>query len=160
LIVLNKSDATASFIDPTTGETFLQLPTGVGPHELAVSPDGSLAVVANYGGRSPPGNSLTVFDLRSFSVRSTIDLELNERPHGLQFVGGNEQLLVTIESRGRVIVVDVHLQARHLTVGRQRPVLVLIGVGLKHDRFGGLIRFHRVGFVRFFDDTCNILLAA
>jgi YVTN family beta-propeller protein len=107
LIVLNKSDATASFIDPGTGETFLQLPTGVGPHEVAVSPDGSLAVVANYGDRSPPGNSLTVFDLGSLSVRSTIDLELNERPHGLQFVGGNEQILVTIESRSRVIVVDV-----------------------------------------------------
>jgi YVTN family beta-propeller protein len=106
LIVLNKSDATASFIDPGSGETWLQLPTGVGPHEVAVSPDGKTAVVADYGAQIG-GNTLTVIDLTSGTVRSTVDLEANERPHGIQFVGGNSQVIVTIETRNRLLLVDL-----------------------------------------------------
>jgi len=106
LIVLNKSDATASLIDPTSGETFTQLPTGAGPHEVAVSPDGRLAVVTDYGTSGRPGNTLTVCDLTTSTVRDTLDLELNERPHGIQFLG-DSRVLVTIESRARVITVDL-----------------------------------------------------
>jgi hypothetical protein len=62
LIVLNKSDATASLILLETGEVVRTLGTGIGPHEVAVSPDGKLAVVSNYGGRGQPGSSLTVLD--------------------------------------------------------------------------------------------------
>jgi YVTN family beta-propeller protein len=111
LIVLNKSDDTASFIDPATGRTLSQLPTGGGPHEVAVSPDGRTAVVANYGsvqgGAFVSGHTLSVYDLTTRTVHGVIDLELNERPHGIQFVGGNEKVVVTVESRSRVVVVDV-----------------------------------------------------
>lgn len=106
LIVLNKSDATASLIDPASGATRLLLPTGQGPHEVAVSPDGKTAVVADYGGQTP-GNTLTVIDLTDGTVRSTINLEANERPHGLQFVDGNTRVIVTIETRNRLLVVDL-----------------------------------------------------
>ena len=40
LIVVNKSDATASLIDLASGRVLVTLPTGAGPHEVAVSPDG------------------------------------------------------------------------------------------------------------------------
>jgi len=106
LIVLNKSDATASLIDPESGETRSQLPTGDGPHEVAVSPDGKIAVVADYGGQTA-GNTLTVIDLATGRVRSTVDLEANERPHGIQFVGGNSRVIVTIETLNRVLLVDL-----------------------------------------------------
>jgi len=45
LIVLNKAEASASLIDLASGEEILRLETGVGPHEVAVSPDGKTAVV-------------------------------------------------------------------------------------------------------------------
>ncbi len=45
LIVLNKDGASASLRDRATGEEFARLDTGVGPHEVAVSPDGRIAVV-------------------------------------------------------------------------------------------------------------------
>ena len=46
LIVLNKSDATASLIDLGTGAVVATMPVGTGPHEVAVSPDGRTAVCA------------------------------------------------------------------------------------------------------------------
>ncbi len=107
LLVLNKSDATASFIHPDTGHTWLQLPTGDGPHEVAVSPNGQLAVVADYGGQLGAGNTLTVLDLTTATVKATVDLESNERPHGIQFVGGNDLVAVTIETRARLLLVDI-----------------------------------------------------
>ena len=59
LIVLNKSDDTAWLFDGATGEKRAEVPTGGAPHEVAVSPDGALAVVTDYGAETP-GNTLTV----------------------------------------------------------------------------------------------------
>ena len=75
LIVLNKSAASAWLLDPQTGEARAQLRVGDGPHEAAVSPDGKIAVVANYGIRGKNGNSLTVIDIPSRKVTATIDLD-------------------------------------------------------------------------------------
>ena len=111
LIVLNKSDDTATLIDLAEGGRTLTLPTGGGPHEVAVSPDGRTAVVADYGtarnGSWVNGHTLTVLELPAGTVRDTIDLQLNEQPHGIQFLPGGEQVLVTAESRAAVVVVDV-----------------------------------------------------
>lgn len=63
LIVLNKSDDTADLIDLGTGQSIATLPTGDGPHEVAVSPDGRYAVVTNYGRASWPGSSLSIIDI-------------------------------------------------------------------------------------------------
>src|SRR5688500_5153 len=62
LLVLNKSDTTVSLIDLASRKVVATVPTGVGPHEVAVSPDGKIAVVANYGAQTP-GNSLTVINI-------------------------------------------------------------------------------------------------
>src|SRR5215813_10907592 len=62
LLVLNKNDATLSIIDPASGKTLGTVPTGEAPHELAVSTDGKLAFVANYGAQTP-GNTISVIDL-------------------------------------------------------------------------------------------------
>ena len=45
VLVLNKSEARVSVIDAESGETLTSFPTGVAPHEVAVSPDGRTAVV-------------------------------------------------------------------------------------------------------------------
>ena len=45
LVVLNKTEATASLIDLASGRVHATLPTGDGPHEAAVSPDGRTALV-------------------------------------------------------------------------------------------------------------------
>lgn len=106
LIVLNKSDARASLVDISSGTVVATLPTGDGPHEVAVSPDGFTAVVGNYGAQTP-GSSLTVLDLRRRAVVRTIDLGQYRRPHGIVWLGDGRRVLVTVEQNRAVLEVDV-----------------------------------------------------
>jgi YVTN family beta-propeller protein len=107
LIVLNKAEATASLLDLESGEERARLDTGDGPHEVAVSPNGNVAVVANYGGRGAPGSTLTVIDLTKAAVRHTIDLKQYHRPHGIVYFAGGKRVTVTAEEEGMLLIVDV-----------------------------------------------------
>jgi YVTN family beta-propeller protein len=106
LVVLNKAEATASLIDLASGDVRATLPTGDGPHEAAVSPDGTLALVGNYGHRGAPGSSLTVIDVAAAKVVRTIDLGGYTRPHGLLWLDGH-RALVTAEGNRALLEVDV-----------------------------------------------------
>ena len=105
LIVLNKQDNTASLINVSNGQTLALVPTGNGPHEGAVSPDGELAVVGDYGGQSA-GNSLTVIDIQSKSVSRKIDLGQYKRPHGVEFLD-NDRVVITAETNQKIAVVNI-----------------------------------------------------
>ena len=107
LVVLNKSEATASLIDLESGKVRATLPTDHGPHEAATSPDGSLALVGNYGSREKPGSSLTVIDVAAAKVVKTIDLGEYRRPHGLLFLPDGRRALVTAEDNKVLLEVDV-----------------------------------------------------
>jgi len=107
LVVLNKAGATASLIDLDTREVVATLPTGEGPHEAAVSPDGSLAVACNYGTAAAPGSTLTVIDVPSARVVKTIDLGDYHRPHGVVWLAGGRHVLVTSEESKALLKVDV-----------------------------------------------------
>jgi YVTN family beta-propeller protein len=106
LVVLNKSEATASLVDLASGTPLATLPTGRGPHEAAVSPDGRTAVATNYGTREEPGRSLTVIDVPTARVVRTIDLGPGRRPHGVLFLDA-ARALVTAEGSKALLVVDV-----------------------------------------------------
>src|SRR5512137_2256508 len=80
LVVLNKSEATASLIDLASGIEVATLRSGNGPHEVAVSPDGRTAVATNYGTREEPGSSLTVIDVAGARVVRTGDPGPGRRP--------------------------------------------------------------------------------
>ncbi len=102
LVVLNKEVATATFIDVASGETVATLPTGTGPHELAMTRDGRWAISTDYAG----GNSLTVFDVSAPRVARTIDLSAYPRPHGAFFLPGDTILAVTSEASRNVVLVQ------------------------------------------------------
>jgi YVTN family beta-propeller protein len=102
LVVLNKSAASATFIDVASGETVATLPTGQGPHELAITSDGRWAVSTDYSG----GNSLTVFDVEDLSVERTIDLGSYPRPHGAFFLPGDSIMAITSEASQNVVLVN------------------------------------------------------
>ena len=106
LLVLNKSDNTVSLISMATKTTVATIPTGAGPHEVAVSPNGKLAVVANYGTQQTPGSSLTVIDIVGKTSRKTIDLGEYRRPHGIEWLRGNE-IVVTAEGNKALLIVDI-----------------------------------------------------
>ncbi len=106
LIVLNKDEASASILDLATGEEIAKLPTGVGPHEVAVAGDMRTAVVADYG-KEEPGNTLTVIDLATLEVVRTIDLGKHTRPHGILFLRDGRHVIVTTEGSEHLLEVDV-----------------------------------------------------
>ncbi len=105
LVVLNKAAASASLIDLGSGRVVATLPTGDGPHEVAVSPDGRWAVASNYGGATA-GHTLTVLDLSRKEVARTVDLGPYTRPHGLAWMSDGRRLLVTAQGARAVVVVD------------------------------------------------------
>ena len=106
LIVLNKSDAQASVVDIASGRIVRTYPTGDGPHEVAVSPDGRTAVVGNYGGQVP-GSSLTVLDFSGGTSPRTIALGDYRRPHGIVWLKDGRRVLVTVEVSRALLVVDI-----------------------------------------------------
>jgi len=106
LVVLNKAEATASFIDVDTGKVVATLPTGQAPHEAATSPDGSRVLATNYGTAAAPGSSLTLFDVAKPAVVKTIDLGVYRRPHGVVWLDAR-RALVTAEGSKALLVVDV-----------------------------------------------------
>ena len=101
IIVLNKAAHTASVVDVANGEILATLKTGVGPHEVAVHPEGRFAVVADYG-EAQPGSSLTVLDLDELKVVGSIDLGTPIRPHGLVFEDDGKHMWISAETQRQV----------------------------------------------------------
>jgi YVTN family beta-propeller protein len=87
LLVLNKRDATLAFVDPVALKVLGKVPTGEGPHEVAASEDGKIAVVCNYGTGPNPGTTLTVVDVAARKELRRLTLPGLLRPHGVQAVG-------------------------------------------------------------------------
>lgn len=106
LVVANKAEATVSLVDLESGQMRATLPTGEGPHEVAVSPDGRLALVSNYGTRQAPGSTLTLLDVAAAQVVRTIDLGEYRRPHGLAWLADNQRAVVTAEGNKALLVID------------------------------------------------------
>ena len=107
LLVVNKAGESLSVVDLSEGREMAQVPTGYAPHEVAASPDGSTAVVTNYGTRDQPGNTLTVVDLATLQPAATIDLGDQLRPHGIMWLPGTDRVAVTTEGSGTLTIVDV-----------------------------------------------------
>ena len=116
LLVGNKSAASVWRLSMADGSRLGEAATGEGPHEIAVSPDGRIAVVADYGSGAVEGNTLTVIDLGGGPARS-IDLGANTRPHGLRFLPGGRRLAATTEGSDALVVVDVEGGAVESAIG-------------------------------------------
>jgi len=87
LLVLDKEDNMLSIVDPASLKTVARIPTGEGPHEIAISDDGKVAFVGNYGARTS-GNTLSVIDLTAQKELHRVDLGALRRPHGITFEEG------------------------------------------------------------------------
>ena len=107
LLVVNKAESSVMAVDPADGRAIASLAVAAGPHEVAVAPDGGTAVVGSYGTHDAAGNSLAVIDLGALATIRVIDLGGYGRPHGLAFLPDGRHLLVTSETAGSVLVVDL-----------------------------------------------------
>lgn len=105
LLVANKSEASVSLLRIPGFEEVAKLKTGPGPHEVAVSPDGSRALVSNYGLRGQPGNTLSLVDIPAAAVLATIELPSGARPHGVEWLDASHAA-VTAEGLRRLLIVN------------------------------------------------------
>ncbi len=126
LIVTNKAPSTASIIDVASGRILATLPTGQGPHEVALSSDGETAVVTDYSGE--PGRTLTVIDLAAQRVVRTIELGEYRRPHGIVYLPGDSLVAVTSEATGNVVIVHVESGAIRRAVPTTQQGSHMVGV--------------------------------
>jgi YVTN family beta-propeller protein len=141
LLVICKSDFQLVLVDPATEKVLVKLPTGKGPHEVAVSPDGRTAYVSNFGRYSvypagdtvhdKAGNTITVVDVVGRNVKTTFDLGTHTGPHGLVVSRGGKFLWVTTETPQSVLELDsgtgkiLHMWNTH----QQRSHLVVVTPG-------------------------------
>jgi YVTN family beta-propeller protein len=106
LIVLNKTDGTASLLDLASGKTRAILSTEPGPHEVGVSHDGRLAVVTEYGSGQAPGSSLSVIDVARAEVLQRVALGDYRRPHGIAWSADGASVYVTAEESKSLLEID------------------------------------------------------
>jgi len=107
LLVLNKSEHSATALNPNSGQKLATFVTGVSPHEATVFTETHQAVITNYGNRENPGSSLTVVDLKALKVLKTIDLGKYRRPHGIQFLSDGKRVAVTAEGNQALLLVNI-----------------------------------------------------
>lgn len=106
LLVGNKSADSAWRLSLRDGRRIGEFRTGEAPHEIAVAPDGRLAVVTNYG-EAKTGSTLSVLDLVGGRPTRSIDLGQHGAPHGLRFLPDGDRVIVTTEASASLLVVDV-----------------------------------------------------
>ena len=106
LVVSVNGENQAALIDPATYEVLARLPSGINPHDIAVSTDGRYAYIAVMGTPQEPGHSVTVLDLRQRVVKMTIELNPFNRCHDLRISRDGARLWATCAPSKAVIEID------------------------------------------------------
>ena len=99
LVVANRAGGSISLIDFPTRLEVARLAIGpIIPHEVAVSPDGRLALTAEYGPESRHGRHVVLINIPEARVVGRIDLGPESRPHSVLFHGDGRRAVVTMQS--------------------------------------------------------------
>src|SRR6266853_1095934 len=116
VVVACKSDFQLALVDPETEQVLVKLTPGRGPHEVAVSPDGRMAYVSNFGRYSvypagdtehdKAGHTITVIDLVDRKVKTTFDLGTHTGPHGMIVSHDGKLVWATTETPQAVLELD------------------------------------------------------
>lgn len=106
LLVLNKAEDTVSLIDTKSQLMMKTLPTGHGPNEVMVSPNGDFATIANMGTSQKADKTITVLSMPGGNVDKTIDLGEYSRPHGMAWID-NARFVVTTHAPEALHLVNV-----------------------------------------------------
>jgi YVTN family beta-propeller protein len=108
LLVANRDGGSISFFDLEAGVEMARLPVGPRiPHEIAISPDGRLALSSEYGTGDDRGRTLLVIDVPTASYLGRIDLGPDSRPHSFAFLPDGRRAVATMEDSDELALVDV-----------------------------------------------------
>jgi YVTN family beta-propeller protein len=108
LLVANRTGGSISLFDLATGIEMARVPIGPAiPHEVAVSPDGRLALTGEYGPNDGPGRHLVVIDVAEGRQVGRIDVGPKSRPHSVVFMPDGRRAVATLEQSDQIALVDV-----------------------------------------------------
>ena len=123
LLVTNRSGGSISFFDLPTRMEVARVPVGpIIPHEVAVSPDGRMALTAEYGPNSRPGRHIILIDVATASTVARIDLGPDSRPHTALFLPDGRHAVATMQDSDQLALVDLEAEAvvrTYATGGRE-----------------------------------------
>jgi YVTN family beta-propeller protein len=107
LLVANRIGGSISLFDLATRVEMARVPIGpVIPHEVAVSPDGRLALTGENGPNDNPGRHIVVIDVAEARLIGRIDLGPKSRPHSVVFLPDGRHAVATLEQSDQIAVVD------------------------------------------------------
>jgi YVTN family beta-propeller protein len=108
LLVANRTGGSISLFDLATGIEMARVPIGPAiPHEVAVSPDGRLALTGEYGPNDAPGRHLVVIDVAEGRLVGRFDLGPKSRPHSVVFLSDGRRAVATLEQSDQIALVDI-----------------------------------------------------
>lgn len=123
LIVTNRDGGSISFIDLAANVEIARVPIGpVIPHEIAVSPNGELALTGEYGPDDRHGRHIVLMDVRTASIVARIDLGVDSRPHSVMFLPDGRRAVATMQDSDQLALVDLDARSvvrRYPTGGRE-----------------------------------------
>ena len=108
LVSLSGEQSTA-LVDGKSFETIRLLQVPLGPHEIAVSPDGNKAYVAisGAGPSGEPGRSVAAIDLRTWSVQ-LFEKDMCQQPHDMRVSRDSRLLWVACGPAKAVLEMDAN----------------------------------------------------
>jgi len=101
LVVLNKDEATVSFIDVSNGETATKVEVDTNPHEVAITADGKVSYITNSG-----GDTVSVIDNVNFEEAERISHPQFAFPHGVGLSADESELFIASTRSNCVFVID------------------------------------------------------
>jgi len=82
LLVLLRNASALAIVDPASGKELGRVPVGVDPHEVAVTPDGTMAFVAS------PREGISVIDVVAMKELRRVDTGALSAPHDVLYANG------------------------------------------------------------------------
>lgn len=123
LLVTDRESGSIAFIDLATRAEVARVPVGeIIPHEVAVSPDGRMALTSEYGPNDEPGRHVILMDVATASAVARIDLGPNSRPHTALFLPDGRHAVATMQDSDQLALVDLEAQTvvrTYATGGRE-----------------------------------------
>ena len=125
LVVLSKDENKIFIVDSGTLKVMGSADTGAAPHEVAVSEDGKIAVVTNYGPKQD-GTTLSVIDLDKMLAVGQVTYPGLSGPHGIVIQG--TKAYFTNEGDKSVVIFDFAANAieQRLITGQNRPHMLVL----------------------------------
>jgi len=125
LVVLSKDENKIFIVDPTTLKEAGHEDTGAAPHEVAVSEDGKLAIVTNYG-RKQDGTTLSVVDLDRMVETGRVTYAGMSGPHGIVIQG--TKAYFTNEGDKSIGIFDfvANTLDQQIVEGQKRPHMLVL----------------------------------